>query len=763
MRKHLLHGLAALSMGCMLLSCTHDFNYEEQEQKASIENAQNTLGFYIPANQDWVMTSTATATFNISGLNETNDTVYVFSNNPRSDGYGAVLASAPVTSATTTISDFRIPQHLKKVFVGLRESDGNMVYKYVDVEDGQITASYDYNNTPAQARTRSMVSEINDPFPSYTANEVNAKYKTTAPSTALTWAQAIEAITTHYQSWDNVDYNKLNNITEFRLTDGTYSMNVWYGSRDIYIDGNVTFNVSRSQALNQARFYLLPHSTLTLSMNNESYINNLEIYVAQDATLNYNYDKFYKQTGGGVIFNRGTINLQYYFQANNDAIIYNEGTVNGTNIISAPGSNNPSYFLNFGEIDLSGDFLLNSCANFYNEGIVTVEGTSGCTSGNIWWINKGHYTTKRFHIEAWNTTYYNYCQLIVQEDAYLHDGEFNLMPNSYFEAGSAECDNFKVNMYGNAGFYVKGDCEWGAQGDGIEQGFHAYNDKNYVCIGGSVIVAAHKYSLLFIGRVLAGIGKIIDLGVNNLFYGPDIEFRENSKEVKASEMNPTYDATDCGGSWTDDPGVITPPTENVTWTYAFEDNTTRCDFDMNDVVIQVKENSSNPNKLDVTLVAAGCEYDNYVYLGNQRITWPNGAEVHAALGVPSKVMVNTGAVRGEDRTPVTVTIDKPSSNFDFQNADFKIRPFKVGASPDDLTQSVSNDFIGIVKEGNPNGLSQAPLGIAIPDKWKWPKERVIVNYAYEGFTAWGKQNDLTLRADQGGWYQSPRSGTIYEE
>ncbi len=763
MRKHLLHGLAALSMGCMLLSCTHDFTYEEQEQKASIENAQNTLGFYIPANQDWVMTSTATATFNISGLNETNDTVYVFSNNPRSDGYGAVLASAPVTSTITTISDFRIPQHLKKVFVGLRESDGNMVYKYVDVEDGQITASYDYNNTPAQARTRSMVSEINDPFPSYTASEVNAKYKTTAPSTALTWAQAIESITTHYQYWDNVDYNKLNDITEFRLTDGTYSMNVWYGSRDIYIDGNVTFNVSQSQALNQARFYLLPHSTLTLSMNNESYINNLEIYVAQNATLNYNYDKFYKQTGGGVIFNRGTINLQYYFQANNDAIIYNEGTINGTNIISAPGSNNPSYFLNFGEVSLTGDFLLNSCANFYNEGIVTVEGTSGCTSGNIWWINKGHYTTKRFHIEAWNTTYYNYCQLIVQEDAYLHDGEFNLMPNSYFEAGSAECDNFKVNMYGNAGFNVKGDCEWGAQGDGIEQGFHAYNDKNYVCIGGAVIVAAHKYSLLFIGKVLAGIGKIIDLGVNNLFYGPDIEFRENSKEVKASEMSPTYDTTDCGGSWTDDPGVITPPTENATWTYAFEDNTTRCDFDMNDVVIQVKENSSNPNKLDITLVAAGCEYDNYVYLGDQRITWPNGAEVHAALGVPSKVMVNTGAVRGEDRTPVTVTIDKPSSNFDFQNADFKIRPFRVGASPDDLTQSVSSNFIEIVKEGNPNGLTQAPLGIAIPDKWKWPKERVIVNYAYDGFTAWGKQDDLTLRAEQGGWYQSPRQGTIYEE
>lgn len=758
MKRHLLNGLAALMTGCVLMSCSHDFDYEEQEQKASLKNAQETLGFYIPENQDWVMTSTASATFNIKGLSNTNATVYVFSNNPRSDGYGSVLASAPVSSATTTISNFRIPQHLKKVFVGLKESDGNMVYKYVDVEDGQINASYDFSEPAAKARTRTMISEINDPFPNYSASEVNAKYKTTAPNTALTWAQAIEAITTHYQWWDDVDYNKLNNITEFRLTSGTYSMNVWSGSRDIYIDGNVTMDVDQQHAINQARFYLLPNSTLTLNMDDYSFINNLEIYVAQNATLNYNYDKFYRQFGGGVIFNRGTINLQYFFQANNDAIIYNEGIINGTSIISAPGTGNPSYFLNFGEINLAGDFILNSRANFYNEGTVTVAGTSGCTSGQIWWVNKGHYFTKRFHIEAWNTTYYNYCQLIIEDEAYLHDGEFNLMPNSYFEAGSADCDNFKVNMYGNAGFNIKGDCYWGAPGDNIEQGFHAYNEKNYVCIGGAVIVAAKKYSLLFIGKVLAGIGKIIDLGLSNLFYGPDIEFRENSKEVNYSEMHPTYDDSGCGGIWTDDPSIITTPTENVTWTYAFEDNTTRCDFDMNDVVIQVKENDDNANKIDITLVAAGCEYDNYLYLGNQRITWPNGAEVHTALGVPSKILVNTG--RGEDRTPVTVTIDKPSDNFDLQNADFKIRPFKIGADPDDLTQSVASDFIGIVREGNPSGLAQAPLGIAIPDKWKWPIERTNITNAYEGFTEWGSSADLTLKAEAGGWYQTPASAAL---
>ena len=110
---------------------------------------------------------------------------------------------------------------------------------------------------------------------------------------------------------------------------------------------------------------------------------------------------------------------------------------------------------------------------------------------------------------------------------------------------------------------------------------------------------------------------------------------------------------------------------------------------------------------------------------------------------------------------VETTINKPD-NFDFQNADFKIRPFRIGTDHTDEANAVTG-YITIIKSGNPEGLGMAPLGLVIPDKWKWPKERVIVNYAYDGFTAWGKQDDLTLRADQGGWYQSPRTGTVYGE
>lgn len=755
MKKYLLNGFAFLTMGVAMTSCMKEVNVEVQEQQASLDNAQQTLGFYIPANQDWVMTTTATATFNVKGLSD-EATVYVFSNNPYADGYGSALASGQTTGTTTTLSDFRIPSYFEGVYVGLKESNGNMVYKYVDVENGQITADYDFSDTEnganvANARTRASAVVNGDPF---TFENTANYYKTRIP-------QGAKDINT------TSDYDCLQAGVLYASTDIRSNLNLWMRPIvDIYINGNVT--LPSGVYMHSANIYVLPGATFTMYKQANYECN---IYVSAGATLYYtpsnlqtnpywDNDQGRNIQPNSRLYNNGTVYFGNNFEANNDVIIYNEGTMYGTNITSKPGDGNPSYFYNFGELTVSGNMQQNSKAHFYNEGTVTVGGLTECTQGNIWWINKGHYTTNQFKISSWNETYYNFCNLIVENDAYLHDGRFNLMSGGYMEAASADCNNFQVYMGGNTGFNIKGDNYWGAQGDGYYQGFYSSGTNNYVRLGGNTVVAEHQLSLQTAGNITIAFNCFIDLGANNRGVWPTSKLNEGYTLVSFSDLNPTYNSTDCGANWSGNPSVVTPVVENQTWTYAFEDNTTKCDFDMNDVVIQVKENSSNSNKLDVTLVAAGCEYDNYVYLGTTRIAWANGAEVHAALGAPSRKMVNTG--RGVDLDAVTVTIDKPSANFDFQNADFKIRPFKIGANPDDLSQSVSNDYIGIVKEGNPSGLAQAPLGIAIPAKWKWPKERVNITNAYEGFIAWGKQTSLELKAETGGWYQEPTPGMVYE-
>lgn len=778
MKKYLLNGFAFLTMGVAMTSCMKEVNVEVQEQQVSLNNAQQTLGFYIPENQDWVMTSTATATFNIQGLSD-EATVYVFSNNPQSDGYGSVLASGQTTGTTTTLSEFSIPAHLESVFVGVKESNGNMIYKYVDVENGQINANYNYSTT-ANARTRSIT--VNgDTYSAFTfpsSSDLTAAFPTSVPTNA----DEVADLETLYKGqtyggttmWDlyAIYANKIVEGYNLKVTrtgvvelGGNYQNAGWNGSANVAYPYNVYVNVNGDVTIRRVgathfNLYILK-GNVTLESNYGEQAGSIS--VAAGATLNDQRNSI-AANQGVKIFNRGTINATNTekYDIGNFCTVYNEGKFNFSGAMTySPGDANTSYFINMGDdAEISAPSMtMNSSCHFYNSGKVTVSGETKVTQQKIYWINNGHYTTGSMTFSAKNTTFYNYCQLLVKGNAHMYDGEFNLMNGSYTETNTADFDNFIVNMNGNAGFNVKDGSDWAAQGDGTFQGFKATGTNNYVRLGGTTTVAGHLKSLETTGNITLAYNNIVDLGAGNSGVQPTYQFNEGTTKVNFSQLNPTYNSTNCGASWTSNPPVVTPVTENQTWTYAFEDNKTRCDFDLNDVVIQVRESETNSSKLIVTLVAAGCEYDNYVWLGNTQLSWNNKAEVHEAFGATHGVMVNTG--RGVDMNAVETTIDKPSG-FDFQTADFKIRPFKVNSDPTVSTNAV-NDYITVVTSSNSEGLGKAPLGIAIPAKWKWPKERVVVNNAYSGFTAWGKQSDLTLKAGLSSWYQTPNSGTVYGE
>lgn len=779
MRNYLLKGVAALTVGLAMTACTKDFDFEQQEQQAALDNAQQTLGFYIPENQDWVMTTTATATFNIKGLSD-DATVYVFSNNPYADGYGSVLASGQTTGTTTTLSEFRIPQHLKMVYVGLKESDGNMLYKYVDVENGQINASYDFSTT-ANARTRSITvnGDTYDTFNFPSNDELASAFPTSIPANAdevseLETLYKGTTVQTQYgpvTMWDlyaiyvnriKAGYNlKITQAGTFELG-GTYQ-NIVDGVPQLYnvyvnVDGNVTIRRNGSTHFN---LYIL-RGNVTLESNYGEQAGSIS--VAAGATLNDQRNSI-AANQGVKMYNRGTINATNTegYDIGNFSTIYNEGDFNISGPMSySPGSANTSYFINMGDDAniTAPSMTLNSSCNFYNSGKVNITNETFVTQSNIYWINNGYYETGSIEFSAWNSTFYNYCQLFVHGQAYMHDGQFNLMSGSYAEIETAIVNNFQINMYGNTGMNIKGNSHWIAQGN-YYQGFKAYGENNYVRLGGTTSVDQHHLTLVAEGKVFIGFNNLYAPNSDNPYDGPYVDLRENTKRVDFSELNPVYNETDCGATWSNNPPVVTPVVENNSWTYAFEDNKTRCDFDMNDVVIQVRESEADASKLIVKLVAAGCEYDNYVWLGETPIVWAGGAEVHDAFGATHGVMVNTGNNRGVDMPAVETTISKPDY-FDFQNADFKIRPFKINSNPE-VEENARDGYIEIVKEGNTGGIAQAPLGIAIPDKWKWPKERTNVTNAYEGFVAWGSQVDITLRAEEGGWYQEPTTGLVYEE
>jgi hypothetical protein len=193
------------------------------------------------------------------------------------------------------------------------------------------------------------------------------------------------------------------------------------------------------------------------------------------------------------------------------------------------------------------------------------------------------------------------------------------------------------------------------------------------------------------------------------------------------------------------------------WSYAFEDNRVRCDFDMNDVVLRVNVNNTDPTKFDVTLVAAGCEYDNYVFLNGQLITWPNGStEVHDALGAAKGEMINTG--RGVTKTPVTTQVTIPS-NCTANNAPFSILPFKKGGDYSKTEDQKESSPILITQL---EGSGKAPLGIVVPGKWAWPTERTCIVDAYSTFVQWASSvaHITGPEEDEGGWYSYPTTGKV---
>ena len=66
---------AAIVLGLAATACSHDFDVMEKVEQQSIDNAQQTLGFYIPEDQDWKMTSNATANFSVAGASDETYTV----------------------------------------------------------------------------------------------------------------------------------------------------------------------------------------------------------------------------------------------------------------------------------------------------------------------------------------------------------------------------------------------------------------------------------------------------------------------------------------------------------------------------------------------------------------------------------------------------------------------------------------------------------------------------------------------------------------
>ena len=656
------------------------------------------------------------------------------------------ITLAFVSCSKDSLPSQDVPAGYKDAAAVVDEYQSNFV-KTFGTPSANQTWGFGKSVNVANAMRRANAVIDGDPF---TYETTDSYYKTTVPGTA--------------KDPNDVPDWQLPNLTELKLVNASYSIGLERGSRDIYVSGAVTLNVDGSHWINQARIYVLPNATLNLNMNSQYFINNLEIYVAADGILNYNCDMFYKHNGGGKLYNRGTVNfLADEFQANNDAVIYNEGTVTGKSLKMAPNQSKPSFFYNFGDVHLTNKLIMFSESNFLNENKVIVDDATEITASVnvancLWWINKGRFETKDMVMHATNNKLYNLCQLYVKETLNLYEGEFQLMPNSYTEAGDAEFHMFYVNMYGDAGINIKGNVNVISKyNDTYDQGFkYQDGDDNYVLIGGKCSVNMQKgtlnidegitYSVKEV-EILNGGSPVTEEYVEEAYPTEyPVTFFNAESGVVFGQLSVTPKEAGCGATWTIGTLPVTLPSLHV----MAEDlsATEASDFDFNDVVIDVFY--KNSTTVTIQLLAAGgtlplriCQNDNW--------------EVHKLFNVPVTCMVNTGTKYHTAQLPYTQVEGLSVAPFDYVltagtwSTDQDEFAAQVNQRIKLEVQKEGTWYELLAEQGKPACKIATPVEIFVldwyPTEYRWPWEKQNIGVDFKNWVA-----DPTVK-----WYTTRKS------
>ena len=641
--------------------------------------------------------------------------------------------------------------------------------KYVG---SSIAGNQDWGfGTPASSRamiTRSITvnGDVYNAFPS--ANEIASYFPTTIPANADEVAE-LETLYAGQQTqdqWGNTQtMHNLWHIYAYKIVEGynlkitqvptngtielggSYQNSGWDQAAgkelarpyNVYvnIDGNLT--IKRNGATHFNLYILSGNVTLEADYGEQAGI----ISVASGSTVTDKRNSI-AANQGVKIFNRGTFNATNAekYDIGNFCTFYNEGKFTATGALTySPGDANNSYFMNLGDDAevTAPSMTLNSTGNFFNSGKVNISGETSCTQARLYWVNAGHYTTGSLTFSAKNTTFYNYCQLIVRGNAHMYDGEFNLMPNGYMEAGSGEMDNFIVNIASNTGLHIKGNVDIKAQGDGTFQGFHSAGSNNYLLIDGIVTVASHKKTLSIDPGITYSIKeiKIIKGGV---------EVTEEYLQSIGDDDYPVLDlqGTECPyGELTVDPGNYTSCgaswsrrdiiPENYDVRIIAEDlsATDDTDFDFNDVVFDVTFDEESDTKATVTLRAAGGTLPLRVA----------GEEVHAKFGnYPIKCMINTNAGK--------ILNDKlKKQGYTFAD---NVPPVSFEVTVQSK-ENRGNDILVEVQKADENGnLAWYPIEakqgkpaakIAVDTKFEWCEERESLKTKYPNFVNWVQNKD----------------------
>jgi hypothetical protein len=367
----------------------------------------------------------------------------------------------------------------------------------------------------------------------------------------------------------------------------------------------------------------------------------------------------------------------------------------------------------------------------------------------------------------------------------MYDGEFNLMSNSYAEAGTAEMDNFICNMGSNTGMYIKGNVRMIAQGDGTYQGFRTSGSNDYLLIDGTVTVDAHYHTFSISSGITYSINNIAIVRDGNTITEewlkekndgayPVLDF--NGTNCPYGQLSVSTSTNSCGATW--DPGTTPPgpgpdldPDPDVVMvvaedlsTFVNSEGKDMADFDFNDVVFEVRKGASAINiklraaggTLPLTIGGtAGETVDNH---GEQVLAY----EVHRLFKVSTGTMVNTNATSsGASREDVEFSIPYPggvsaaSNIYEVANA-IPIRVYREDVSTNE------KGWIEIQKAQpvtSSSGNTITASKLCVDTNYDWCDERDHIDTQFPYIDSYGNNKGSRFRMYlsgtlRGKWWQS---------
>ncbi len=758
MKKYLMTGIAALTLGGIITSCSHDMDqYTGGNVTENIQKDYETKfvsRFGEPAStQDWGFGSTSVAgvrggTRTVPGIEFPDD----FSDKtditePNKNNFGKPsITKNDATVSTGSYNEWPSINSGSTVYL----EEGAVLRLYNEWwPDGSITLQ-NVNLYMSKGSRLEVPSGLNISGTTKLVNDEGTIVIGSDDNKKNIWVDNFKGI-----FWNNGSIEGIQDIGTSN-DGGTF----YFGSETSFTANNISLN-------KQVKFW--NEGEITLNGKFEAKEYGHEIY--NSGTITTPKINLPKET---VLWNEGTITaanskeidfsvsndkVQIYNGTNatlkletltfnnNKQLVINDGTLNVKGKITIP---NNSEIVNYSKLT-GGSFEMLSGSKFYNVsgGEVTIDGLSKITndgSGNNKdnvWMNSGKYTTGSFEATGGcqNPAGFNNCHMTVTGKFFMNHSNFVLDGGAAVECGSFEwnSDNY-FHMGGKALLKVTGQLLSKNQNSSPQYGFWG-DDTDYAVIqAGSIAKESEgQYRAAYYGNLFIDTNNHFAQGGTNAqpwyYFDSSVKFSFNDnstspvkKATKAENFSITIpkDNNGCtpGYTWGDEIESVRVIAEDLTV------NDVNADFDFNDVVFDVKWNKTQ-DKVSVKVLAAGGELTLYIggtEAGVEGVRTVNSrfadANPDKKNDITEKTMINTAEGKHNEYN---------TFEYDLSKEEWKGSDIKEIAKSIYVRVMKSNELITL-----PAVQGKATAKIAVGTDYDWCNERQNIDEKFENFRGFVK-------------------------